>query len=329
MSVRDLPTKLAGGVQVVATSAALPTGVAEGSLRYVADTDKLYQYSGAAWTVVGDTSGYVVGPASSTDNALARWDGATGELVQNSVVALSDAGALTGVASLNGTTSTQLSYVDATSSIQGQLNARWNGTTSAKSADYEITLVDGVGVVLMTTGATNRTVTLPAAANSTNRVITVKKADTGSGSLILDGSGAELIDGAATQSIGYENGFLTVVSDGTKWLVVSSDQRPPSVNGGSINTGTWTIDGSLGNNFRATATGDFTITPSNFRVGQVAYVSISASGANRIITMSRSAAYVEGGASNTVTITTGNRALFRILHLGESFPIITYVNGIA
>lgn len=42
----------------------------------------------------GAGSGNVIGPASSTDNALARYDGITGELIKNSVAILSDAGAL-------------------------------------------------------------------------------------------------------------------------------------------------------------------------------------------------------------------------------------------
>ncbi len=42
-------------------------------------------------------SGDVVGPASSTDNALARFDGTTGKLIQNSVGILSDAGNLSGL----------------------------------------------------------------------------------------------------------------------------------------------------------------------------------------------------------------------------------------
>ena len=44
-------------------------------------------------------SGDVVGPASATDNALVRWDGASGKLIQNSVAILSDAGDLTGLTS--------------------------------------------------------------------------------------------------------------------------------------------------------------------------------------------------------------------------------------
>lgn len=45
--------------------------------------------------------GDVVGPASATDERIARFDGATGKLVQSSVVGVSDAGAITGATSLD------------------------------------------------------------------------------------------------------------------------------------------------------------------------------------------------------------------------------------
>lgn len=52
----------------------------------------------ATWSGLTDSAtGNVDGPASSTDNALARFDGTTGKLIQNSVGILSDAGILTDV----------------------------------------------------------------------------------------------------------------------------------------------------------------------------------------------------------------------------------------
>jgi hypothetical protein len=43
----------------------------------------------------GGGSGDVVGPASSTDNAITRFDSTTGKLIQNSLVTVSDTGAIT------------------------------------------------------------------------------------------------------------------------------------------------------------------------------------------------------------------------------------------
>lgn len=44
--------------------------------------------------LVDDTSGFVVGPASATDNAIARYDGTTGKLIQNSLAIVQDGGAV-------------------------------------------------------------------------------------------------------------------------------------------------------------------------------------------------------------------------------------------
>lgn len=46
-------------------------------------------------TAVGSGFGDVAGPASSTDNAMTRFDGTTGKLVQNSLVTVADDGAIT------------------------------------------------------------------------------------------------------------------------------------------------------------------------------------------------------------------------------------------
>ncbi len=52
-----------------------------------------------SWAAAGD----VVGPASSTDNALARFNTGTGKLIKNSSVTLSNGGALSGVTGLTAT----------------------------------------------------------------------------------------------------------------------------------------------------------------------------------------------------------------------------------
>jgi hypothetical protein len=51
----------------------------------------------ASWTTNG--SGDVVGPASSTDNAIARFDTTTGKLIQNSVTLIDDTGNASGILS--------------------------------------------------------------------------------------------------------------------------------------------------------------------------------------------------------------------------------------
>jgi hypothetical protein len=69
----------------------------EGLTIWVADETAEYRYSGSAWAIAsggGGGSGDVVGPASSVDNTLARFDGTTGKLIQGSTVTVADTGAL-------------------------------------------------------------------------------------------------------------------------------------------------------------------------------------------------------------------------------------------
>jgi hypothetical protein len=75
-------------------------------------------YNGTEWQKVDNTDagGDVVGPASSTDNAIARFDSTTGKLLQNSVVTIGDTGATTGITTLAASTSVTTPIVQATNS---------------------------------------------------------------------------------------------------------------------------------------------------------------------------------------------------------------------
>ena len=56
--------------------------------------------TGTTLSASGGGSGDVVGPASATDNAIVRFDGTTGKLVQNSGVIVSDSNNVTGISDL-------------------------------------------------------------------------------------------------------------------------------------------------------------------------------------------------------------------------------------
>ncbi|CAB4154087.1 hypothetical protein UFOVP632_18 [uncultured Caudovirales phage] len=66
------------------------------------------------WTT--NASGDVSGPASSTDNAIARFDGVTGKLIQNSVTTIDDTGAATGFTTFAASTSVTTPIVQASNS---------------------------------------------------------------------------------------------------------------------------------------------------------------------------------------------------------------------
>ena len=75
--------------------------------------------------------GDVVGPASATDNAIARFDATTGKLIQDSVVTIGDTGATTGVTTFSASTSVTTPIVQASNS--GGLALKNSGGTTQMS----------------------------------------------------------------------------------------------------------------------------------------------------------------------------------------------------
>jgi len=64
------------------------------------------------------------------------------------------------------------------------------------------------------------TVTLPEAASSRGRVLFVKKTDSSSNAVTIDGNGSETVDGATTQDLFLQYECLQVICDGTGWAIV-------------------------------------------------------------------------------------------------------------
>jgi hypothetical protein len=94
-------------------------------------------------------------------------------------------------------------------------NLRLSKTTH-KSANYTAVVGD---FILMTTGATDKTITLPLAASNLDGIINIKKIDNGAGHVIIDGNGAETIDGESTQVMISQWTNITIQSDGTSWFI--------------------------------------------------------------------------------------------------------------
>jgi len=69
------------------------------------------------------------------------------------------------------------------------------------------------------------TITLPTAADNTNRVIVITKADDTTGRVIVDGEGSETIDSNSFVLLSEQGDSRTVQSDGTNWLVTSKSLK--------------------------------------------------------------------------------------------------------
>ena len=159
--------------------------------------------TGVQWVNASSSSGDVVGPASSTDNAVVRFDSTTGKLIQNSTVILSDGGILTvpevSTASITSTGNSHITIApDGTGDLHVNADSMRLGdnasdaTFASRNGDLIITTNEGSGaegIVRLYDGAngnitltpngtgqvqvgTDQVVTLTASQTLTNKTLT-------------------------------------------------------------------------------------------------------------------------------------------------------------
>ena len=124
--------------------------------------------------------GYVTGPASSTDNAIARFDGTSGKIIDNSVVTIDDTGATTGITTLTASTSVTTPIVQASNSAG----------LSLKNASGTTQMNVGAG------GGDNMSINVSTNLNGTNAQIDISP--TGTGHVHIKPSGTGSIEVAPT-----------------------------------------------------------------------------------------------------------------------------------
>ena len=91
--------------------------------------------------------------------------------------------------------------------------------------DYTVLDADGYTTFLFSTGATDRTLTLPVLANNVGRVIRIKKIDSGVGKIIIDGDSAETIEGALTLDVLKMGDEVEIQAD-SQWYILQSPAMP-------------------------------------------------------------------------------------------------------
>lgn len=107
------------------------------------------------------------------------------------------------------------------------------------SADYTVLDSDGYSIIAVSTGSSDRTVTLPLLANNIGRVLTIVKSDSGTGVCYIDGNGSETINGSSSATfwgsfIQYDN--ITVQAQSGGWIVVGATDTQPSFSANTSNT---------------------------------------------------------------------------------------------
>jgi len=234
---------LAADMTSTATGAELAINYADGKL--------YYKNSSNVVTLLASTSGAsgdVVGPASATDNALARFDLTTGKLIQNSVGILSDAGILTGLTGLTSSgsitfsslTSGRVTFAGASGLLSDSASLTYDGTSLTTPR-----LVLG-GTTLPSAG----TATLFSRTSDNNTYL-----QTGSGNnvLFLDGSQNTLVSfSPTTLSFNISNtnkltlttSSLYTASGVNVGIGTSSPTTTLAVAGGISGTGALNISGS-------------------------------------------------------------------------------------
>mgnify|MGYP003337624688 CR=1 FL=1 len=140
--------------------------------------------SGLDWVVAGD----VVGPASATDTAIARFDTISGKLIQDSSATLNNSGLLT-TASIS---TSNLTYIE---KIHAPEASRYLNQNSLNAA-----INSGIGryFIGMTTTNQNQNlifnIQMPIANSHTNRVFTIANAGNGKIIITKNGQGSDAFD---------------------------------------------------------------------------------------------------------------------------------------
>lgn len=161
-----------------------------------------------------DGKGDVFGPSSATDNAVVRWDGTTGKLLQNSTFTISDGGSATATGAnvmlaLSNSTDSG-SYFVGTRSANNSiiLASNWNPDTgtipnSGRASSYiEARSQSGAGTIIFSLSASNNTQpTERARINAMGNLLVNTASDNASGSKLQVSGAISATGGITTSSI--------------------------------------------------------------------------------------------------------------------------------
>ena len=192
------------------TSIRLNKMMDEAKLNLVAGTNVTITptINGPRIDVAGSGSGDVVGPASATDNALARFDGTTGKLIQNSVVTVDDTtGNMAGVGTL--TVSGALTY----GSVTLTNNVTGTGKMVLDSSPILVTPNLGTPSTLVGTNITGTASGLTAGTVTTNANLTGDVTSVGNATAITSNV---IVDADINSSAAIADTKLATISTASK-----------------------------------------------------------------------------------------------------------------
>ena len=283
--------------------------------------DQVVALTGAGTTVVTGTYpsftitstdanvGDVVGPASATDNAVARYDSTTGKLLQNSVVTIGDTGATTGITTLSASTSVTTPIVQASNS--GGLSLKNSGGTTQMSV--------GAG------GGDNMSINVSTNLNGANAQIDISP--TGTGHVHIKPSGTGGVEIAPT-------------NPGTMNNMVIGGTTPLAITGTTVTATTFVGSGasltSIPNsalvNSAITINGTSTSLGGSINVGTVTSVTgtapvVSSGGATPAISMAAANTSTNGYLTSTDWNTFNGKGSGSVTSVAATVPSFLGVTG--
>jgi hypothetical protein len=109
-----------------------------------------------------------------------------------------------------------------TSAPNSRLHVSGAFATAVITTFADLELTGDHSVVLVNSSAAPRTIRLPSASSLIGRRYTIKKVNANNLSVTVAAVGGQTIDGSTTRTIIPQWGFVTIVSDGNNWMIISN-----------------------------------------------------------------------------------------------------------
>lgn len=228
-----------------------------------------YYWSGSQWLMLTPDDGSTIeGPSSSTDNAVARFDGTTGKVLQNSSVIIDDAANITGVNNLttNGFTLPVNAAEDRVLVSDASGNGSWQDALPLDIEEDDVIIASGIntlnfqGAVNVVDNGNNKSTVTVSQSSSVENVIQLSSTSTQNVNVLS--STVEIPwdvtifkdDTAFSHSTTTNPSRITVLHNGIyeinyMFSIVNDDNQRKTVRSRLLKNGTTYIDGSSSYSF--------------------------------------------------------------------------------
>jgi hypothetical protein len=152
VNMADKKIYINNGTSVVQVGAGLLSALGDVVITTPSSGQSL-SYNGTNWVNGSGSSGDVTGAASSTDNAITRFDGTTGKIIQNSTVTLDDTGNIVGANSV------QFGLTPTVPTVTGTMYWDEGNGTPSINIDADVTLQLGQEMLALVYNGTGSTIT--------------------------------------------------------------------------------------------------------------------------------------------------------------------------